>query len=590
MSIIGVALRNVSKIIGSNSMGTALETVLDTFERARLNEEALYWDFYNGRFYTSPGENGNLPYVNLVRGKVQKSIAWLVGEPPEFSFRKDIHSLMTEFSTEIIENSGGEKFFYDVAEMGGVTGNVILYVQFDTDLNNGVGGVFIKVLESDKVFLEYRNQNNKKVLSKVMLLYEELDEVGNLIINVEVWDKENVEIYSKNESMLPRGFSPHMIVPVEFRPVDIDLLTNNTYNAQKFKNPYGELPFVHILNLPSSNSIMGRSDIQDDWILNEELNEQLLSYKDNTDYHGNPLTLMYGISAKNLEKGAGKVWGNLPTDGKIENLEVSQTFEMIQIYMDMLLKYSGLGGIPSYILSLDKELTADTSNAAMRLAFLPIIEYTNLKKLTYGPGLKEVMEKSLRILNTILSLNLQVLDSVDEKVAEKLQMFGEKLLASGLPNPEVILNTISEVRKHPFFECSVVFKDHLPRNRALELVDIQTEMGMGLESLEGAMKRLGITDIEAKKSEVQRDEIFRAKLDRLKTVIADITSPIPESLVEGQPAEEGTGDMEQPETPETPEEPEEPEDRESPTKVEDRTGQSAERTSAQRTLRGKGGI
>ena len=50
MSIIGVALRNVSKIIGSNSMGTALETVLDTFERARLNEEALYWDFYNGRF------------------------------------------------------------------------------------------------------------------------------------------------------------------------------------------------------------------------------------------------------------------------------------------------------------------------------------------------------------------------------------------------------------------------------------------------------------------------------------------------------------------------------------------------------------
>jgi hypothetical protein len=585
MSIIGVALRNVSKIIGSNSMGTALETVLDTFERARLNEEALYWDFYNGRFYTSPGENGHLPYVNLVRGKVQKSIAWLVGEPPAFSFRKDIHVVMDELSKEIIENSGGDKFFYDVAEMGGVTGNAILYPQFNAELNNGLGGVSIKVLESDKTFLEYRNVNNKKILSKVMLLYEELDEVGNLIINVEVWDKDNVEVYSKNESMLPRGFSPHMIVPVEFRPVDIDLLTNNTYNAQKFQNPYGELPFVHILNLPSSNSIMGRSDIQDDWIINEELNEQLLSYKDNADYHGNPLTLMYGISAKNLEKGAGKVWGNLPTDSRVENLEVTQTFEMIQIYMDMLLKYGGLGGIPSYILSLDKELTADTSNAAMRLAFLPIIEYTNVKKISYGAGFKAVMEMSLRMLNNIMQLNLQLLDSPDNNVNEKMQTFLEKFAAMGIPNPQEVIDKITQLRNHPFFECTVVFKDHLPRNRALELVDIQTELGMKLESIDGAMTRLGITDIESKKKEIEEGAIYSGRLDRLATIFADIQNPLPPELGGGEEGEEGedAGEMNAP----TPEEPEEVEE-ESPTSIEESTGQSAERTAAQRAMRGKG--
>ena len=583
MSIIGVALRNVSKIIGSNSMGTALETVLDTFERARLNEEALYWDFYNGRFYTSPGENGHLPYINLVRGKVQKSISWLVGESPQFSFRKDIHILMDELATEIVENSGGNKFFYDVAEMGGVTGNAVLYSYFDVELNGGMGGVAIKVLESDKVFLEYRNVNNKKTLSKVMLLYEELDEVGNLIINVEVWDKENVEIYSKNESMLPRGFSPHMIVPVEFRPVDIDMLTNNTYNAQKFKNPYGELPFVHILNLPSSNSIMGRSDIQDDWILNEELNEQLLSYKDNADYHGNPLTLMYGISAKNLEKGAGKVWGNLPTDGKVENLEVTQTFEMIQIYMDMLLKYGGLSNIPSYILSLDKELTADTSNAAMRLAFLPIIEYTNLKRITYGAGLKAVMELSLRILNNIMSLSLEALNAPDENVVQKLNALREKIQASGI-NPDDLYEKVLMMRSHPYFECDVVFKDHLPRNRALELVDIQTEMAMKLESLEGAMYRLGITDIEGKKAEVERDLAYTGKLDRMSAILADIATP----LATGEEGEEGEAMVGGGEA-ESPEEPKENEEEpESPTAVEQRTGQSAERTSAQRVMRGKG--
>lgn len=587
MSIISVALRNVSKIIGSNSMGTALETVLDTFERARLHEEALYWDFYNGRYYTSPTESGHLPYINLVRGKVQKSIAWLVGEPPEYVFRKDIHPLINELSTEIIENSGGGKFFYDVAEMGGVTGNVILYPQYDQDLNEGYGGIYIKVLESDKTFLEYRNENNKKVLSKVMILYEQLDEIGNLIINVEVWDRFNVEIYSKNESMLPRGFSPNMVVPVEFRPIDIDLVGNNTYSAQKFKNPYGELPFIHILNLPSSNSIMGRSDVQDDWITNEELNEQLLSYKDNADYHGNPLTLMYGISAKNLEKGSGKVWGNLPVDGKIENLEVSQTFEMIQIYMEMLLKYSGLGGIPNYILSLDKELTADTSNAAMRLAFLPIIEYTNLKKITYGAGLKAVMEMALRFTNDIFQLNLQLFNAPDEDVAGRVDEYRERFISLGVQNPDEILNKILNLRIHPFYECELIFKDHLPRNRALDLVDIQTEMGLKLESLEGAMRRLGVTDIEGKKAEISRDMLYTGKLDRVASMFTDLATPLPEVLLEDDDkglvgGVQGGDTEEAQETEETEEE--------SPTEVEERTGQSAERTSAQRTLRGKGGI
>jgi hypothetical protein len=331
---------------------------------------------------------------------------------------------------------------------------------------------------------------------------------------------------------------------------------------------------------------MGKSDIQDDWVLNEELNEQLLSYKDNADYHGNPLTLMYGISAKNLEKGAGKVWGNLPTDGKIENLEVTQTFEMVQIYMDMLFKYSGLASIPTYILSLDKELTADTSNAAMRLAFLPAIEYTNIKKLTYGAGLKEVMEKSLRMLNIVLNLSLEVLNTQDSGVTEKLQVLGQKYIEMGVKNAEAILNKISQMRMHPYYECKVTFKDHLPRNRALELVDIQTEMGMGLESLEGALVRLGVTDIEAKKSEIQRDMIYQAKIDRLKAIIADTANPIPENLTNDEVGEDAIdGQVYQPtEVMEgTPTET-------SPIKIEEDTGQSAERTMAQRALQGKGGI
>ena len=140
---------------------------------------------------------------------------------------------------------------------------------------------------------------------------------------------------------------------------------------------------------------------------------------------------------------------------------------------------------------------------------------------------------------------------------------------------------------HPFYECTMNFKDHLPRNRALELVDIQTEMGLNLESLEGAMRRIGVTDIEAKKEEILKDTMFVGKLGRTTAIFQDTMNPLPpEFMEEGEEGMEGGGVNS--EEGEEEEGGQEEAEKESPTTIEESTGQSAERTVTQRAMRGKG--
>ena len=143
------------------------------------------------------------------------------------------------------------------------------------------------------------------------------------------------------------------------------------------------------------------------------------------------------------------------------------------------------------------------------------------------------------------------------------------------------------LRNHPFFECEVSFQDHLPRNRTLELADINVELMSNLESLEGALKRMGVTDIEAKLEEIARGKEFLSKLTRRSAIIENPEVDLPEEDAEpeieeveddGSENENESGGGEENNT------------EESPGSVEERTGQSAERTQAQRSMKGKGDL
>ena len=86
-------------------------------------------------------------------------------------------------------------------------------------------------------------------------------------------------------------------------------------------NPLGLIPVVHIPNIPVTGSPWGLADCQDIITINRTYNEIATDVADIINYHAAPVTVIIGAKASNLEKGASKVWGGLPKDAQVFNLD-----------------------------------------------------------------------------------------------------------------------------------------------------------------------------------------------------------------------------------------------------------------------------
>lgn len=514
MSIFSTVMAQLAtlKVSALGQRNTNVVGLLQKQEQVRVNQIADYRAWYNGHHFPTEREDGALPYANLSYAQVEKSVIWLTGKSPKITFRADIHTLMDELIQEVVDNSGGQKIYYEALQMGAVTGDVILMAYWEPSANNFKGGVKWKVLDSARTFVEYKNVGQLKQLSKVLMQWEELDSKGEIQTVTEIWEKNVVKTYPAISSS-----STILTFP------GIDRSSLNTSGAfLEHPNPYGELPFVHITNLILQDSVYGRSDLHDLKTLNKELNDAIVTYKDNVDYTGNPITLLFGLGASQITRSAGRLWGGLPKDARVEHLEMNSTHEQVKEYAKMLEKYMGVGGIPIPLLNLEQSQSyADTTNTGLRLYFLPIIELSARKEMSYREGFKKLIEMSLRFTDKFFQLNLSEFDAPDPSFLQKIAAMPV------LTTMPILVEKLLKVRTKPFYECEFEFTELIPKNRMYELMDIDVELRNKLESVRGAMKRLGVTDPEAKMREIMADQKFVASLDQMYAAMS--APPTPES-------------------------------------------------------------
>ena len=552
MSAIPFVLSKITSVIAGDNLMNSLSGILHEADKQRIANIQKYWTFYNHDHYADVAyKEEDLPFNPYCTAFIQKVATWMVGIEPKYHARQDIAQVMNEIYAEILENSG-KSLHFETVEMGSVTGDALLAIQFDTYANDEQGGVSIKLIESDKMLLEYRNIGQKRILSRVLLFWEELDEAGDVVITAELWDSERVTVYTSGKNLAPHLFIGESLKTVTIPIYSSGLFNNRNMNVKEYENPYGELPFVHIKNLPTSRDVLGIPDMAYLLPQNREIDEQILSYKENVDYHANPVLLMYGVRAKDLEKGGRRTWAGLPLNSKIEYLKMEDTHESILKYIDILEGTVGVSGVSRDILNNKNINVKDSSFASLRLAFLPIVELVERKTMTYAEGFAKAMEKAVRFTNKIYGLGLESLDGHDPRLLERLEQ-SEGVVKK--LNKEKFL----ALRMSPFYKTNVTFEDHLPRNRALEGAAIISEMGAGLEDIDSGLRRLGNNDVEAKKKEILKTAEFRAQYNKIITPI--------------QP--EATAEPDQAQTPEL---------------VEEKTGQSAERTVDQRNMKGKGDV
>ena len=252
-------------------------------------------------------------------------------------------------------------------------------------------------------------------------------------------------------------------------------------------NPLGVIPVVHIPNYTVSGSPWGIPDCFDIITINRHYNEVAEQVADIVAYHSAPVTIITGAKIDNLEKGASKVWGGLPKESQVFNLEGGyQGLQGGLQYLEMLKRtMHELVGVPETALGQVQPIS-NTSGVALSIQFQPLMNRRAQKIVQYGKGLERINEYALRTLALKEPQRFQWDPNSNSPMTD-----GE------LPQLDLMDPLTYQSYAH--------FLPPLPLDKLVVLNEIQQKMQLGLESREGALRTLGEEFPEMKLTEIREE-------------------------------------------------------------------------------------
>ena len=359
----------------------------------------------------------------------------------------------------------------ELGQTKSITGEAWIKVQFEDpeDMNDPFeeypkGRIRLSCIPTQFVFPRF-NDHDKDRLESLLIMYPIRKEQDTGVLF-----KRTVE----TTIMYKEFWTPKEIIVYEGKK-----------EVDRMENPYGFIPFVQIKNFPIAGRTRGVSDIDDIIPLNVELNTKKSDVSEVIDYHSAPITLVYGAKIGNLEKGANKVWGGLPKDAKVENLNLQgDLVASVNYASDVKTSMCEIAGVPETVLG-GASAISNTSGVALQYMNLPLIERTRIKRSCSSDGLQEVNKYIIFI----------------------------SLYHDLIKKPE-------DISMKDFLRNEVEIPDTLPKDELIELQKIQQEMTMGLECRHGAMERVGKDNIPKKLAEIDKErmehpEIFNTALQQL---------------------------------------------------------------------------
>lgn len=456
--------RDFRDFIDIGATVTALSSDLDNEQLDRLKRVQKYWNFYEGYHWEDmPDVDTPEITINYCQAFINKFVAFELGQGFTFLTHSGVSDLFVtqdnrtlfKYLEDVWEDNNQMLFSTELGQMKSVTGDCWVQVQYfspeeveDPYGEYPDGRVKLSIQPTSVVFPEY-DPHQKGVLTKVTICYQYYDYVKTgLLGKTKKTLKTYKQIWTKEECITYAGTKEPEVVP----------------------NKYKIIPFIQIKNGILAGRNDGVSDLESIIPMNVEYNIKKSNASEILDYHAAPVTLVYGAKIGNLEKGANKLWGGLPKDAKVENLEMDGNLTASSEYLKNLkLEMCEVGGVPETCLGGAQSIS-NTSGVALQYMNLPLIDKTRIKKMSTEDGIER--------LNKLI-----ILVSILEGLVVK---------------PE-------NIPMRDFLHTEVTLPDTLPKDTLLELQQIQAELTAGLESRAGALKRLGREDIEAKLREIDED-------------------------------------------------------------------------------------
>ena len=385
---------------------------LSPLEQNRIRRIDEAQRFYLGQQWNVARESGEpLVTMNYVRKLVDKSVEFLVAKGFTVNVPPPLSQVTLPFLTEVWKKNRQQEFGWKAAQTGAISGDVFVLVTFvEPDAMErrlypyAKGRIRVQLLASEQVFPTWDPLDHDKLLSvRIDTLYQSEPRAANL-------PSQDV---SSNNGLLTKRFT--QIITPEYI---VEQLHGQAPVTSR--NILGEIPLVHWQNIPMAGEYYGLSDVMDLIDLQREFNEKSTDISDTINYHGNPVTVMTGAKAKQLERGSRQLWSGLPADAKVFNLalngELVASNEYRRSVKESMLE---LSDVPESSLGRTQPIS-NTSAAALNTQFEPIIKKTLKKRATAEPGIERINYFILRIAQVMgqIELPFDICSSCGGKIVE----------------------------------------------------------------------------------------------------------------------------------------------------------------------------
>jgi hypothetical protein len=483
----------------------------------RLNRYSLNWAMYLGHHWGYRREQGEMQIaVNYYRAFNDYLSRFTFGRGVHFRSPKATEAIVPDRLERVwtVDNDK-MRVLLEMGQQGGITGDCFVKVAYEEPWTDSAGllhpgRVRILPMNSSFCFPEFHPHDRTRLLrfkQKYRFWGTSLEGTRQVFTYTEILTDDMIEEYVNDEL-------------IDSRP-----------------NPLGIVPVVHIPNIPVSGSPWGLSDAHDIITINRAYNEISTDVADIINYHASPVTVIVGAKASNLEKGAKKVWGGLPKDAQVFNLEGgAQGIDGALKYLELLKRsMHELMNIPETALGQVQPIS-NTSGVALSIQYQPLMNRYSQKVAQYGKGLENINELVMKTL--AIKEPQTFIYNPDEDGPIKEGQYPQLD-----PNDQVTYINYAQ------------FPQPLPLDKLIVLNEIQTKLGMGLESKEGALRQLGEEFPEEKLLEIRQELMADAQADgalqlikvQIQKQIMDMTGMMPgpdgSSAIPMQPTQLGDGDV-----------------------------------------------
>lgn len=450
---------------------------LDKVEVQRITRYRQFWDYYLGRQWNVQPAAGE-PQVTLNYSSMIVDLGWyyLLSKPPRFN-RKPKRGETEENASDILDfleevweiHNDGDCVRLDMGLMGGITGDVFVVVTADEvdpvtkqPLPEELKRVVLSVHDSSLAFPKFNFRGEFGALEEIELRHPW---IVRLPVGQAVDQPYDVHVFRE-------VITPDRIV--EYVD-DLELTGPKKMFGVSFlgsrPNPLGKINVVHIPNFRLPREMYGRSDLHDVVALNKEVNTQLSEVADILSYHAAPITVVKGARVSELQRSKNKVWGGIPADGDVKNLEmVSDLAGSHKFFQEVRLSMLEVARVPE--VATGRSVTSgNMTGTALAMLYGPVLERAARKQPSYKRGFRQVNELILRIAE------LKFKDRVSLPKSDDLRRY----------------------------HTEVAFQSVVPRNEKEELDVIEQKLALHLTSREQVWRDLGVEDAERLRQEIDED-------------------------------------------------------------------------------------